>query len=327
MKNPNSEIRIPNLIKPPRLKPGDTIGIIAPSGPVKKDKLDLNLEYLKERGYRIKLGNHLFDSYGYFAGKDRDRAEDFNRMFADPEVNAIFCARGGNGATRIISLIDFHTIRRNPKIFLGYSDITAFLNAIHQQTGLVTFHSPMVETGLGKESDAFSREMVFSILSSPEPVGIIPFTSDFAGGPAAWKVLIEGEAVGRALAGCISVIQTLLGTPYEFDLTNKLLFCEDVDEEPHRIDRMLAHLKLTGKLKCVKAILLGKLIRCEPKEPDKPTLTYSEIFNDLFGDLGIPVIYDLGFGHDDSNFPIPIGINVKIDTSRKELSYLEGAVS
>jgi muramoyltetrapeptide carboxypeptidase len=326
MKNPKSEIRNQNLIKPPRLKPGNTIGIIAPSGPVKKEKLDLNIEYLKERGYRIKLGIHLYNSYGYFAGKDRDRAEDFNRMFADPEVNAIFCAHGGNGSTRIIPYIDFKNIRRNPKIFLGYSDITAFLNAIHQLTGLVTFHSPMVETGLGKESNAFCREMVFRILSNPEPVGIIPYPPDFAGGPTAWKVLIEGEAVGHSLAGCISVIQTLLGTPYEFNLTNKLLFCEDVDEEPHRIDRMLAHFKLTGKLKYVKAILLGKLIRCEPKEPDKPTLSYAEIFQDLFGDLGIPVIYDLGFGHGDSNFPIPVGIEMKIDTGKKELSYLEGAV-
>lgn len=314
------------LIKPPKLKPGDTIGIIAPSGPVKRDKLETSIQYLKERGYQIKLGTHLYDQYGYFAGKDCDRVEDLNRMFADPEVTAIFCARGGNGATRIIPLLDFDTIRQNPKIFLGYSDVTAFLNAIHQQTGLITFHSPMVETGLGKDSDAFSRELVFRLLSNPEPIGVIPFPTEFQGGPVYWKVLVEGETAGLSLAGCISVIQSLLGTPYEFDLKNKIFFFEDVDEEPHRIDRMLAHIKLTGKLDQVNAVLIGKLIRCEPKEPDKPTLTYPEIFSDLLGDLGIPVIYDLGFGHGDANFPIPIGIKVKIDTRKKELSYLEGAV-
>ncbi|MFB3896531.1 MAG: LD-carboxypeptidase [bacterium] len=325
-KNPISTIRKLQLIKPPKLKSGDTIGIIAPSGPVNQEKLDASIQNLKSWGYKIKLGKHVYDRYGYFAGQDTGRAEDFNRMFADPEVNAIFCARGGNGATRIIPALDFQNIRRNPKIFLGYSDITAFLNAIHQLTGLVTFHAPMVESGMSTDSNVFSREMEFRLLSDPEPMGVIPFPLDYIGGPAEWSVVSEGMAEGRAIAGCISVIQTLLGTPYEFDLKNKILFCEDVDEEPHRIDRMLAHLKLTGKLKQVHAVLLGKLIRCEPKEPDKPHLTYPEIFGDLLGDLGIPVVYNLGFGHGDTNFPIPIGIKVKIDTRKKELSYLEGAV-
>lgn len=317
---------MPGLIKPPKLKPGDTIGIIAPSSPVKKDKLETNIQYLEGLGYRIKLGTHLFDRYGYFAGKDRDRVDDLNRMFADPEVDAIFCARGGSGTTRIIPLIDYANIRRNPKIFLGYSDITALVNAIHQQTGLVTFHSPTVESGLGINSESFSREMVFRLLSNPESLGKINFPSKSPASTSTWKVLVEGETQGKSLAGCISVIQTLLGTPYEFNMQNKIFFCEDVNEEPYRIDRMLAHFKLTGKLKQVKAVVIGKLVRCEPKEPEEPTLTYAEIFRDLFGDLGIPVIYDLGFGHGDANFPIPIGIEVKLDTGKKELSYLEGAV-
>jgi muramoyltetrapeptide carboxypeptidase len=247
-------------------------------------------------------------------------------MFADPEVDAIFCARGGSGTTRIIPLIDYANIRRNPKIFLGYSDVTALLNAIHQQTGLIVFHSPMVESGLGINSEPFSREMVFRLLSNPEPFGKINFPSESPAATTNWKVLVEGETQGKSLAGCISVIQTLLGTPYEFDLKNKIFFCEDVDEEPYRIDRMLAHFKLTDKLKQVNAVVIGKLVRCESKEPDEPSLTHREIFSDLFSDLGIPVIYDLGFGHGDVNFPIPIGIEVKIDTRKKELSYLEGAV-
>ena len=322
--NPQSAIR--NIIKPSKLKPNATIGIIAPSSPVKKDKLEANIRYLEELGYRIKLGTHLFDRYGYLAGIDRDRANDINHMFADPEVDAIFCARGGSGTTRIIPLIDYANIRRNPKIFLGYSDVTALLNAIHQQTGLIVFHSPMVESGLGINSEPFSREMVFRLLSNPEPFGKINFPSESPAATTNWKVLVEGETQGKSLAGCISVIQTLLGTPYEFDLKNKIFFCEDVDEEPYRIDRMLAHFKLTDKLKQVNAVVIGKLVRCESKEPDEPSLTHREIFSDLFSDLGIPVIYDLGFGHGDVNFPIPIGIEVKIDTRKRELSYLEGAV-
>jgi muramoyltetrapeptide carboxypeptidase len=138
--------------------------------------------------------------------------------------------------------------------------------------------------------------------------------------------LTAGVAQGKSIAGCISVIQTLLGTPYEFDLSDKIFFWEDVDEEPYRIDRMLAHVKLTGKLKQVKAIIIGKLINCEPKEPHKPSLTYRDIFTDLLSDLNIPIIYDLGFGHGKVNFPIPIGIGMKLDTLRKELTYLENAV-
>lgn len=326
MINPKSKIPTPNFIKPPRLKSDATIGIIAPSGPVKKDKLEQSIEHLKENGYTFKLGNHLFDRYGYLAGFDRARVEDLNMMFADPEVDAIFCARGGYGATRIIPLIDYETIRRNPKIFLGYSDVTALLNAIHQKTGLITFHSPMVESGMHQDADKFSRELVFRILSNPKPIDEIIFPTDSPGAPSTWHVLVDGEAQGKSLAGCISVIQTLLGTPYEFDLQNKIFFWEDVDEEPYRIDRMLAHVKLTGKLNQVKAILIGKLIRCEPKDPTEPSLTHTEIFADLLSDLGVPVIYNLGFGHGNVNIPIPLGIEVKIDTRKKELSYLEGAV-
>jgi len=326
MKIPKSKIQNLKLIKPKKLNIGDTIGIIAPSGPVKKEKLEQSIEYLKEFGYQIKLGNHLFDRYGYYAGTDHARVADLNTMFADPEIDAIFCARGGVGATRIIPDIDYKIIRKNPKIFLGYSDVTALINAIHQQTGLITFHSPMVESGMSRTADRFSREMVFRILSNPEPIGEILFPANHPGNPINWKILCQGTAQGKSLAGCISVIQTLLGTPYEFDLQNKIFFWEDVDEEPYRIDRMLAHFKLTGKLNQVKAILIGKLIRCEPKDANDPSLTHLDIFNDLLKDLGIPIMYNIGFGHGDINIPIPIGIEVKIDTQKKQLKYLEGAV-
>ncbi|MCX7918870.1 MAG: LD-carboxypeptidase [bacterium] len=314
-------------IKPKRLTKGDTIGIIAPSSPVKKLKLKRSIERLKQLGYKIKLGKHVFDEYGYLAGIDQARVDDINEMFTDPEVDAIFCARGGVGSTRIIAKLDYESIRKHPKIFVGYSDITALLNAIHQQTGLITFHAPMVESGFSHTADTFSQKLLFQLLSSPKPLGKIVFPTDNPGSAAHWKVLRHGIATGKSIAGCISVIQTLLGTPYEFDLRNKLFFWEDVDEEPYRIDRMLAHFKLTGKLNQVTAILTGKLVNCKPKIPHKPSLTLPQILRDILSDLNVPVVYNLGFGHGKVNFPIPLGIEMKLDTLRKELIYLESAVS
>ena len=304
-------------MKAKRLESGDTIGMVAPAGPTALSKVERAIEHIIEMGYKVKAGKSVYSRRGYLAGDDELRASDINDMFADDEVNAVFCLRGGYGSQRILNLVNFQLIMNNPKIFMGYSDITALLNAIYQECGLITFHGPMggdFAGGLGKQT----KRAMKSILECIEPLGEIP-------NPEIPVVVAEGKGKGALVGGNLSIVAASLGTPYEIDTEGRILLLEDVFEEPYSIDRMLTQLKLAGKLKDASGIVLGDWGNSEPQEPEE-SLSLEEVFEDIFKDIGKPVLKGLKIGHCKPNITVPIGAEVSIDTSTKTLCMLESAV-
>lgn len=310
-------------IKPVRLSEKATIGVVSPAScPLDEEIFRQGVTYLKERGYGVLESGHVLDRRGYLAGADVDRAMDLNKMFRDPAIDAIICSRGGYGAPRIIDQIDFDAIRANPKIFIGYSDITSLNLAIWQQTGLITFSGAMVAVEMGKGIDPFTEQNFWRMLTAVEPVGLL---SNLPENPA--KIFRPGQANGRLLGGCLSLINVLLGTAYCPDFASAILFIEDIDEEPYRVDRYLAQLKLAGILDQVAGIVVGQFIDCEPRDPEKPSLTLDEIFQDYFGQLNIPILMNFAYGHGPIKHIMPIGVQARLDTERGGLIITESAVS
>ncbi|HWQ30972.1 MAG TPA: LD-carboxypeptidase, partial [Negativicutes bacterium] len=296
------------MVKAKRLETGDTVGLVAPASPAGASKVEKAVKYLEGLGYRVRIGESAYSSRGYLAGCDELRAADINSMFSDREVAAVFCMRGGYGSQRLLDKLDFELIRRNPKIFMGFSDITALLNAIHQECGLITFHGPMggdFAGGLGKPTKAAMKKALESI----EPIGELP-------NPEVPGVLSEGRAEGEVAGGNLSVIASSMGTPYEIDTKGRILLLEDVFEEPYSIDRMLNQLKLGGKLDGAAGIILGDWGNTEPEEPDF-SLTLEEVLEDYFSDIGKPVLAGYKIGHCKPNLTVPIGARTVIDTCTK----------
>ncbi len=304
-------------MKAERLRIGNTIGLVAPASPSDSRKAERAIKYLAEMGYGVKAGRSVFSSRGYLAGRDELRAEDINSMFADDEVKAVFCLRGGYGSQRILDMVDFELISKNPKIFMGYSDITALLIAIYQKCGLITFHGPMgwdFAGGLPKATKAAMKKAI----ECNEPIGEVP-------NPEIPKVVAEGRAKGALVGGNLSIVVASLGTPYEIDTKGKILLLEDVFEEPYSIDRMLTQLRLAGKLKDAAGIVLGDWGDTEPKEPEE-SLSLEEVFGDIFGNFDRPVLKGYKIGHCKPNLTVPIGVEACIDTGMKSFRILEEAV-
>lgn len=304
-------------MKAKRLEAGDTIGMVAPASPSEHRKVEKAVKNLTDMGYKVKTGESVYSSRGYLAGNDELRAYDINKMFADDEVNAVFCLRGGYGSQRILDLVDFKLIRDNPKIFMGFSDITALLNAIYQESGLITFHGPMggdFAGGLNRATKAAMKKA----LEDTQPIGEVqnPETPD---------VIAEGRAKGVLVGGNLSIVAASLGTPYEIDTLDRILLLEDVDEEPYSIDRMLNQLRLAGKLRDAAGIVLGDWGDSDPEEPEK-SLSLEEVFEDMFKHLGKPVLKGYKIGHCKPNITVPIGAEAFIDTCTRALYILEQGV-
>ena len=305
---PSKPQRLP-LIKPPRLRPGDLIGIISPAGPVDESELKPDLELLESSGFRIHIAPHVYDRQGYLAGDDEARLSDLHALFQDRKIKAIICARGGYGTLRLLDRIDYDLIRENPKIIVGYSDITALLMAINKETGLITFHGPMVR-GLSALHDN-SRESLFRLISSNQPVSFSPM----AGNP-----LIVGRATGPLIGGNLSLICHLIGTPFLPSLEGSLLFIEDKGEPLYRIDRMLTHLALAGQLKGIAGLIGGEFIKCgDPSAVD-------DLLNTAASELEIPLITGFPIGHGLKNTALPLGIPARLDADSMTLSTLEPCV-
>ncbi len=311
-------------ILPKRLQPGDTIGLITPSGPIKKQQLDDAVLQLKKLGFNTFYEDSVLDVYGYFAGKDEDRAAELNKMFANQQVDAVLCVRGGYGAIRILDLLDYKLIQNNPKIFMGYSDITAFLNAVYQRTGLVTFHGP-----LGISS--FNH----FVLNSFENVVMNPgnrYIYNYKREPATENnpefdryTMNKGKATGELAGGNISVLASMIGSGFEPDFADKIVFLEEIEEKTYRVDKMLFHLLQTTNLKKAAGIVFGVFNRCNIN--DEPRLTLKQALSDLFSPLDIPISYGFPFGHIDTIITIPIGIKARFNATANTLKLLEKAVS
>jgi len=304
------------MIKPKKLKLGDTIGLVAPGSPATEKKVDKACKKLKELGFNVELGKSCYSRYGYLAGRDELRAEDLNSMFRNTEVDGIICLRGGYGTIRILELLDYNLIRANPKVFVGYSDITAIHIAINQISNLVTFHGPMAASDLAGDISKFSLESLFNLILGEEFDGSIK-------NPIEDLITIHGGvAEGQIIGGNLSLIASTIGTPYEIDTKGKILFIEEIGEEPYRIDRMLNQLKLSNKLQEAEGIILGNFSNCIPEDPDM-SLTLEEVIDDLIKPLNKPTIYNLQAGHCEPKITIPFGVKVRLDADRKEIVVLE----
>src|SRR5438270_5577428 len=285
----------PPIIKPKRLSPGDTVGLVLPAtAAFEADEIQFAKEQMEAIGFKVVIGAHAFDKWGYFAGHDKDRADDINRMFGNDEINAVVCYTGGWGSPRVLPYLDYDLIKRKPKVLIGYSDITALLNAVHKKTGLITFHGPVG----GSTFDPFTLENFRRVVMTPEPAGLLPTPSkkpnELIDRTNRILKITPGKATGRLIGGNLTMIATLMGTPYQPDTSGAIVFLEDVHEEPYRIDRMLTTLALGGMFAQAAGIIFGRCSDCGVKGP---SLSLEEILRDRFGSLPIPAIAALSFGH------------------------------
>ena len=315
------------IIKPKTLQTGMTIGLVSPASNVPENEdISASLDFVRSLGFMVKAAPNLFSRNQYLAGTDRQRAQDLNSFFADPEIDGILCTRGGYGASRILPYLDYESIAANPKVFMGYSDITALLNAIQVKTGLVTFHGPMAFENFTE----YTYEQFQRVVQSPRGSAQIGSPPDFELGPGIVErenrltTISSGVAEGRLVGGNLSLLVTLLGTEYEPDFQGSILFLEDVYEPPYSIDRMLTHLWLAGKLEQVSGIVFGKFTNASY---GGNTFSVEEVIRSRCANLGVPVLKGLMIGHAEDQTVVPIGIPARLDAGRKELSLLEMAVN
>lgn len=286
------------LLKLKSLTKSSTVGIIAPASPESKDFIDNKIDIFKKLGFKTKKSKHLYDSYGYLAGNDKSRAEDLNSMFADKEVDAIVCLRGGYGSIRMAPYLDLKIIRNNPKIFCGYSDITLLLNYINRTCKFPTFHGPMITSNF---SDIMTKEFFLKVLqnnSSKIQYDLKELCADN------YITFNNKNFSGSIVGGNLSIICSTIGTPYEIDFKNNILLIEDINESPYAVDRMLSQLISCGKLQQSCGILLGYFTDCINKPTD---FSIEEIIRQKLVPLNIPIINRIPIGHDYPNITIPIG--------------------
>lgn len=305
-------------LKPAPLAPGDLIALVGPSGPAPRERLEAGAAYLEGRGYRVRPGRHLFERHDYLAGTDAQRAADLGEALADPQVRAVFCGRGGYGAGRIIDRLDYGLVAADPKIVLGFSDTTALHLALQARCDLVCFTGGLVSMDLGREPDPFTEGWWWRALTTPGPLGPLPLGEQF-------KVVRPGRAEGPLRGGCLSLLCSLLGSPYVPDLKGSILLLEDVDESPYRLDRMLNQLRLAGVLREVAGLVLGQFKDCfTPAEMERsPAL--EEMVMELTEGLELPVVAGLPYGHFARRLVLPLGVRAVLDTAQPQLSLVESA--
>ena len=317
----------PPVIKPPRLKAGDKLGIVAPGSYISEEELQDSIKNLNQLGFETTYSEKVLLQSGYFAGSDKDRAEDLMEKFLDKSVKGIVCARGGYGCSRILPMLDYDVIRSNPKILIGYSDITALLYGIYQKSGLITFHGPVGTSSFNDYSvDNFKR-----VLMNPERSEM--FKNSISGEDEniyGVTTISEGKGKGRLVGGNLSIMVSLIGTEYDVDYSGKIIFIEEVGEEPYRVDRMLTQLIQAGKFDHAAGIMMGIFRKCEVKENSDLTaksFNLMEVLQDRFGNFKIPVVYGMSFGHVKDKFTIPFGALAELDADKHTFTLLEKAVN
>jgi muramoyltetrapeptide carboxypeptidase len=311
----------PRRLLPRPLAPGDTVALVSPSSAV-SDPFDLQLarEVMEALGLRVVTGAHYAERRGHLAGSDAERAGDLNAAFADPDVAAIVCTRGGSGAARLLPLLDYEAIRGNPKALLGYSDVTALHCAIQARTGLVTFHGP-IGTGSWNRFNADQFRRVFFERELMRYENRIEAGDELVPRRNRTRTLVPGQARGRLLGGNLTVLTALAGSPYLPDFDGAILFLEDVSEAPYRVDRMLTTLRLMGVLDRIAGFVFGECTDCDPGD-GYGSLTLSQILDDFIVPLGIPAYTGAMIGHIREQFILPVGGEVELDADAGTLRLL-----
>jgi len=314
-------------VKPKKLSPGDTIGLVAPGFAIKLEELYLAVDTLEKMGFKTFYTDRIKGNYGYFSNTDEERAADLNEMFTNPDIDAILCARGGYGCTRILGMLDYDAIEENPKALIGFSDITALINTIYKKTGLVGFHGPVGKTLDDEYSQAYFKKVLM------EPQETLPIKNAILKDPKQYRnseyyryTITPGVAQGELIGGSLTLVTAMIGTPYELDFTDKLVFLEDVEEAPYRMDRMLTQLSEVDSFLKAKGIIFGVCKGCDRKRTTE-NFTLREVIMDRISPLNIPAVYGMSFGHIPQNSTLPIGIEASFNAYKKQLRLLEAAVS
>lgn len=311
------------LIKPAPLKRGDTIGLIAPAGIVYEEK-----EYHRMRsvfrslGLQVRFGGNVRQRYGYLAGRDEERLEDLHRFFKDPTIHGIVAVRGGWGANRILPDIDYQMIRENPKVFCGFSDITSLHMAIQNRSGLVTFHGPNGTSDWTSYSRRLFRAVTFGELELPFSLQAI---EEDRVPESETMTISPGRVTGRLIGGNLTLVTSLIGTPYMPSLEGAILFLEEIGEEIYRIDRMFSRLELSGVLDQIAGLVFGRCTDCETGS--RPSLNFQEVLSGYLAPKNIPSFYGAYIGHEPDNMTLPLGLDVELDADRGEIRLLESPVA
>ncbi|MGE4182709.1 MAG: LD-carboxypeptidase [Limisphaerales bacterium] len=312
-------------VRPPRLRRGDVIGLVAPASPPQTpDRVEKSVRYLEGLGYRVQPGEHILERHGFSAGTDTQRAADLNAMIRDPRVRAIFALRGGNGCCRLLRNLDYRAARRDPKILVGYSDLTFLQLALWRRSRLVTFSGPMPAVEFWNEPDPWTEEQFWGLLTSRASTRVLPHPGGQPPIP-----LRSGRAEGRLLGGCCSLVTSLLGTGFQPDFRGAILFLEDVREELHRIHRMLTHFDLANVLPRLAGLVLGQFTESGPEPGERQNAALPDIYAETLKEFTGPILSQVAYGHIPRKLTLPQGIRARLDTrrSRRELKLLESPVS
>jgi muramoyltetrapeptide carboxypeptidase len=318
------------LLRPRRLAPGQIVGMVAPSAaPNEPERIRFAIDRVESLGFKVKPSAHLFDRDGYLAGSDAARADDLNTMFADDGVDAIWCVRGGYGASRILPALDYGLMQRKPKALIGYSDITALHMAIHRHAGLVTFHGPVAFRAFTPYALGELKRVLWTGETPVRLGGPPPF--ERTEGRVDWEnrvaTLVPGKARGRLLGGNLCLLSHLCGTPYFPDLRGAILFLEDVEEAYYRIDRMLTQLWLSGALAGVAGVAFGKFTNCDPSAFFLQNRPLEDILAERCRALGVPAVSGIMVGHIEDQTTLPVGCLAELDADAGTLTLLEPGVT
>jgi muramoyltetrapeptide carboxypeptidase len=316
----------PAVVRPGRLRPGDVVGLCCPAAPAyHRETVQITIESMQALGLSVKLSPHFYDRYGYLAGRDAERAADLHALFADPTVSAIMAMHGGYGCARLLPLLDYDLIRQNPKILIGYSDITALLNGIHAQTGLVTMHGPEGAATWNAFTVDHLRQLLM-LAETPTLQNPALITNGLTQTVDRITTIRPGRARGQLMGGNLTVLCHLVGSPYVPDPTGRILFLEDTHEDIYSIDRMLTHLRLAGILGKAAGIVFGKFTDSRANTGGYGSLTLDDVFSDIIAPLGMPAFAGSMIGHITDKFTVPLGINAEIDAAAGTIKLLEPGV-
>lgn len=299
------------MLKPSCLKKGDTIGIAAPASPFDVDEFKKGVQNLESFGFKVHFRKDIFEKKSYLAGSDQRRSQELIELLENPNIKALFFARGGYGMMRLIPYLEQHPLQLKPKIILGYSDLTTLFLYLYQKYQLISFYGPVVAKDLSCNLNEATKENLLATLTQTKSLGPFCFTQT--------QTIREGVTEGILMGGCLSLVVASLGTSYEIDTQDKILFLEDINEKPYSVDRMLTQLKQAGKLNKVKGILFGSL------ENGGNLDHFSEIVSDILSDFKGPILFNFPSGHSLTKITLPLGIKVRLDATKKELTYLESA--
>ena len=323
----SSSLNDGKFLLPKHLSAGDTIGIVSPASAIfETEPYEIAIETFEAMGLKVKLGKYVSNRYGHLAGTDDERAQELNDMFIDPEVNAIIALRGGSGAARILDKIDYEAISKNPKIFIGYSDITALHLAIYTKTGLVTFHGPLAVSTWNKFSYSYFKRILFDgealLMENPIDIG-----DNLTQVSNRIRTIYPGKASGVLMGGNLSVLTGIMGSEYLPNWENKIIYLEDVGEKIYAVDRMMSQLKLGGVLDKISGFVFGKCTECDLGGNGYGSLTLEEVIDYYIKPLKIPAFSGAMIGHIKDNFTIPNGIEAEIDAEKGTIQMLTPAVN